>query len=71
MNTKKLISQRIEKLSDKDQEKVLDFVIDLHQGKKETENEAWNQFSLEQAMAGLEEDNLPEYTEADLIEKWQ
>lgn len=35
------------------------------------ENQAWNQFSLEQAMRGLETDNLPEYTEADLIEKWQ
>jgi len=31
----------------------------------------WNQFSLEQAMRGLENDNLPEYTETDLIEKWQ
>ncbi|WP_353929600.1 hypothetical protein WJM97_14950 [Okeanomitos corallinicola TIOX110] len=36
-----------------------------------TENEEWNQFSLEQAMRGLENDHLPEYTEADLIEKWQ
>ena len=35
------------------------------------ENEEWNQFSLEQAMKGLENDNLPEYTEADLMEKWQ
>jgi hypothetical protein len=36
-----------------------------------TENEEWNQFSLEQAMRGLENYHLPEYTEADLIEKWQ
>ena len=35
------------------------------------ENQSWNKFSLEQAMRGLEDDNLPEYTEADLIEKWQ
>ena len=34
-------------------------------------NQEWNQFSLEQAMRGLENDNLPEYTETDLIEKWQ
>ena len=33
-------------------------------------NQEWNQFSLEQAMRGLENDNLPEYTETDLIEKW-
>jgi hypothetical protein len=36
----------------------------------EEENEEWNQFSLEQAMKGLENDEFPEYTEADLIEKW-
>jgi len=34
-------------------------------------NQEWNQFSLEQAMRGLENDNLPEYAETDLIEKWQ
>jgi len=34
-------------------------------------NQQWNQFSLERAMRGLENDNLPEYTETDLIEKWQ
>ncbi len=39
--------------------------------KNNTENEEWNQFSLEQAMRGLENDHLPEYTESDLIEKWQ
>ena len=34
-------------------------------------NQEWNQFSLEQAMRDLENDNLPEYTDTDLIEKWQ
>ena len=34
-------------------------------------NQQWNQFSLEQAMRDLENDNLPEYTDTDLIEKWQ
>ena len=34
-------------------------------------NQQWNQFSLTQAMRDLENDNLPEYTESDLIEKWQ
>ena len=34
-------------------------------------NQQWNQFSLEQAMRDLENDNLPEYTETDLIEKRQ
>jgi hypothetical protein len=35
------------------------------------ENEEWSEFSLEQAMRDLENDHLPEYTESDLIEKWQ
>jgi hypothetical protein len=30
-------------------------------------NQEWNQFSLQQAMRDLENDNLPEYTETDLI----
>ena len=34
-------------------------------------NKDTNQFSLEQAMRDLENNNLPEYTETDLIEKWQ
>lgn len=34
-------------------------------------NQQWHQFSLTQAMRDLENDNLPEYTESDLIEKWQ
>lgn len=34
-------------------------------------NQQWNQFSLTQAMRDVENDNLPEYTESDLIEKWQ
>ncbi|MFM6009179.1 MAG: hypothetical protein ACKPER_29980 [Dolichospermum sp.] len=36
-----------------------------------TENEEWNQFLLQQTMRGLENDYLPKYTEADIIEKWQ
>ena len=43
----------------------------LFPSRNNTENEEWNQFSLEQAMKGLENDHLPEYTEADIIEKWQ
>jgi hypothetical protein len=34
-------------------------------------NQQWHQFSLTQAMRDLDNDNLPEYTESDLIEKWQ
>jgi hypothetical protein len=42
---------------------------DLLKKDPEEENEEWNQFSLEQAMKGLENDELSEYTEADLIEE--
>ena len=56
---------------DNKENKVLDFVDFLQEKSHEIENKEWNQFSLEQAMRGLENDNLPEYTEADLVEKWQ
>jgi hypothetical protein len=52
-------------LSKKTLESVYNFLSD------ELENQEENQFSLQQAMRGLENDNLPEYTETDLIEKWQ
>jgi hypothetical protein len=34
------------------------------------ENAEWLQFSLEQAMQGLGDNRLPEYTEQDLKENW-
>ncbi|MFM6080546.1 MAG: hypothetical protein ACKPCI_18895, partial [Dolichospermum sp.] len=53
------------------QEERLTLYNTLFSYRNNTENEEWNQFSLEQAMRGLENDHLPEYTEADIIEKWQ
>ncbi|BAZ86851.1 MULTISPECIES: hypothetical protein [Dolichospermum] len=53
------------------QEQRLTLYKTLFSYRNNTENEEWNQFSLEQAMRGLENDHLPEYTEADIIEKWQ
>ncbi|MFN6155718.1 MAG: hypothetical protein ACK4YK_14470, partial [Dolichospermum sp.] len=53
------------------QEERLTLYNTLFSSRNNTENEEWNQFSLEQAMRGLENDHLPEYTEADIIEKWQ
>ncbi|MDJ0659101.1 MAG: hypothetical protein QNJ42_06375 [Crocosphaera sp.] len=70
-NIKQLIDQKLESLTEEKQKKVLDFVGLLTQESIESENTEWNQFSLEQAMRGLENDELPEYTEQDLIEKWQ
>jgi Protein of unknown function (DUF2281) len=71
MSVKKLISQKIDNLSENKQIEVLDFIDFLLKKNLEEENEQWNQFSLAQAMKGLENDEFPEYTEADLIEKWQ
>jgi hypothetical protein len=44
---------------------VEEAITELHRDLQEVEE--WNKFSLEQAMRGLEDDNVPEYTEADLI----
>jgi hypothetical protein len=71
MTIKELINQKIDNLSNSEQKKVLDFVNILGQQQTKAENEEWNYFSLEEAMRDLENDNLPEYTQVDLIEKWQ
>lgn len=44
------------------QEQRLTLYKTLFSYRNNTENEEWNQFSLEQAMRGLENDHLPEYT---------
>lgn len=71
MSIKELINQKIENLSESEQMKVLNLIDIIQQENLKTENQLWSQFSLEQAMKGLENDLIPEYTEADLIEKWQ
>ena len=48
---------------------VEEAIAELHHDLQEVEE--WRALSLEQAMRGLDDDNLPEYTEADLVEKWQ
>ena len=52
------------------QEEVLDFVEFLLHKNGGGEQE-WSKFSLAQAMRGLEDDDMPEYTDADLKERWQ
>ena len=71
MSVKQSINQKLDSLSEKEQKQVLEFVDLVHQRSCDQENDEWNQFSLEQAMKGVEDDNLPEYTEADLVERWQ
>ncbi|MGK7946265.1 MAG: hypothetical protein AB4058_17525 [Microcystaceae cyanobacterium] len=71
MTLSELIYQKMTVLSDDEQQKVLTLINRMLGQKPDQENQDWNQFSLEQAMQGLEDDNLPDYTEDDLREKWQ
>jgi len=68
------INDRLQKLPPSLQREVLDFVEFLSQrvaqGEAIKEDREWAQFSLAQAMTGLE-DEESEYTEADVKEKWQ
>ncbi|MEA5576675.1 hypothetical protein [Anabaena sp. UHCC 0451] len=65
---KALIKETILELIEEEKWTIKKFLIPILTNK---ENEEWNEFSLEQAMRDLENDHLPEYTESDLIEKWQ
>jgi hypothetical protein len=68
------INQKVEKLPVSIQLEVLDFVEFVAQKAEkinaDEENRQWAEFSLNQAMKGLEDEDVPEYTEADLKEKW-
>lgn len=74
MLTIEKISQEMQKLSEPLQNEVLDFVeFLLHKSKGEAsrkEEREWSHFSLKSAVEGLEDDVLPEYSDADFIEKW-
>jgi hypothetical protein len=69
------IIQKVAKLPISIQLEVLDFVEFLAQkAERQTAHEEtaqWSEFSLNQAMRGLEDEDSPEYTEADLKEKWR
>ena len=70
------INSKIQKLPTLYQQEVLHFIEFLSQkamreGDAEIEEKLWTDFSLTQAMNGLEDDDTPEYTEADLKEKWR
>jgi hypothetical protein len=74
MNLQKQIADKIQSLPEDKQQEVLIFIEFLLQKNVQDdvkkEDEEWNYFSLNQAMTGLEKDDLPEYTMADLKEKW-
>jgi hypothetical protein len=69
------INSKLQKLPTLYQQEVLHFIEFLSQkamrDEAETEEKLWTDFSLTQAIRGLEDDDTPEYTEADLKEKWR
>ncbi len=65
MLTSEKISQHVKKLPDTLQSEVLDFVEYLLT-KIAQDDLAWGNFSLDNAMHGLEEESMPTYTLADL-----
>ena len=75
MSVQQQIAEKIQSLPEDKQQEVLVFVELLRQKSVQegaaNENQEWNRFSLDQAMTGLEKDDLPAYTEADLTEIWQ
>lgn len=77
MTTIEKISQQTRNLPEIYQTEVLDFVEYLIgkakiRAKSEPllEEQQWFNFSLSQAMDGLEDEDIPMYTESDLKEKW-
>ena len=74
MSIKQIIQDKIDILSEEKQAEVLIFlnslIEDQHEYDRQKESDEWSHFSIGQAMQGLEDDHLPEYTEEDLKEKW-
>jgi hypothetical protein len=75
MTATEQITDRLKLLPVPLQREVLDFIDfltqRLAQGEDGSEEAGWMKFSLAQAMNGLENEDSPEYSEADLKEKWQ
>jgi hypothetical protein len=74
MTIEQIIQSKIGILPESKQAEVLIFLNSLIESQTEfnfqQESTEWSRFSLEQAMEGLEDDLLPEYTEQDLKKKW-
>ncbi len=68
MTTAERITEMIRRLPPPVQQEVLDFAEFL--AEKGGGDAEWSGFSLDQAMRGLENEEIPEYSEADLKEKW-
>ncbi len=75
MLVKEKINKYIQQLPENRQEEVLDFVEFLfqksEQGSARQEERKWSKLSLSYAMRGMETEDMPEYTSADLKERFQ
>lgn len=66
------INVKVRKLPRPSQEMVLHFVdLLLEKNGDADEGQKWSDFSFAQAMRGLENDGMLEYTDVDLKERWQ
>jgi len=73
MNVAEKINKQIRRLPEQTQAEVLDFVeylLTKTEQKSAQEEQDWTRLSLASAMRGIEEDSEPEYTEADLEERF-
>ncbi len=69
MSTVDVITSEVRELPEQLQKEVLDFVEFLKTKSNnggDNEDRAWNEFALGQAMRGLEDEDWPEITEADI-----
>lgn len=75
MTTVEKINRHVQQLPEPFQKEVLDFVqFMLSKLMAESSRHAdlqWSQFSITEAMRGLENEDFPTYDESDLQEKWQ
>ena len=75
MSAMEQIADRLQMLPPRLQREVLDFIDFLAQRVAQHEDASeeadWTKFSLAQAMNGLENEDSPEYSEADLKETWK
>jgi len=70
MNTEEKINGLLKELPAELHVEVLDFVEFLSR-KRRIDDLQWSQLSIESALRGMEEEDGPEYTDEDLVERWQ
>ncbi|RMG98283.1 MAG: hypothetical protein D6708_00675 [Candidatus Dadabacteria bacterium] len=68
MSTAERIQEKVKRLPEPLQRRVLRFVSALEAG--EDPDEAWRRFSLEHALRGLEDEDWSDLTEEALSERW-